>query len=79
MTIFYITKARHWLPEWRQAFGGASVAILFTGAATAADLAYKAPPTPPSAAYDWTGFYVGGHMGYASGNSNWTAASGGAS
>jgi high affinity Mn2+ porin len=78
MTIFYITKARHWLPEWRQAFGGASVAILFTGAATAADLAYKAPPTPPSAAYDWTGFYVGGHMGYASGNSNWTAASGGA-
>ena len=54
------------------------MAILFTGAATAADLAYKAPPTPPSAAYDWTGFYVGGHMGYASGNSNWTAASGGA-
>ena len=23
--------------------------------------------------YDWTGFYVGGHMGYAGGNSNWTA------
>jgi high affinity Mn2+ porin len=31
----------------------------------------KAPPFPQ--AYDWSGFYVGGHMGYAGGNSNWTA------
>jgi high affinity Mn2+ porin len=28
---------------------------------------------PPIADYDWSGFYVGGHMGYAGGNSNWTA------
>jgi high affinity Mn2+ porin len=77
MTIlYYIAKARYWLPEWRQAFGGASVAILLTGGATAADLAYKAPAA--SAAYDWTGFYFGGHTGYAWGNSNWTASSGGA-
>jgi high affinity Mn2+ porin len=74
--FYYIAKARDWLPEWRQAFGGASVAILLTGGATAADLAYKAPP--PSALYDWTGFYFGGHTGYAWGNSNWTARSGGA-
>ena len=44
MTIFYyIAKARYWLPEWRQRFGGASVAILLTGGATTAALALKAP------------------------------------
>jgi high affinity Mn2+ porin len=69
-------NARYRLPEWRQAFGGASVAILLTGgAAAAADLAYKAPA--PSALYDWTGFYFGAHTGYAWGNSNWTASSAG--
>ena len=31
----------------------------------------KAPPLPQ--VYDWSGFYVGGHMGYAAGNSDWTA------
>jgi high affinity Mn2+ porin len=31
----------------------------------------KAPPLAPS--YDWSGFYVGSHFGYAAGNSNWTA------
>src|SRR5579863_4393162 len=78
MTIlYYIAKARYWLPEWRQAFGGASVAILLSGGgAAAADLAYKAPV--PSALYDWTGFYFGAHTGYGWGNSNWTASSGGA-
>jgi high affinity Mn2+ porin len=29
----------------------------------------KAPAAPPS--FDWTGFYVGGHFGYAGGTSNW--------
>ena len=35
---------------------------------------------PPAAGYDWTGFYVGGHIGLATGNSPWTLmpASGGA-
>jgi high affinity Mn2+ porin len=80
MTILnYIAKAGYRLPEWRQAFGGASVAILLTaGGATAADLAYKAPVASPSALYDWTGFYFGAHTGYGWGNSNWTASSGGA-
>ena len=27
----------------------------------------------PIADYDWSGFYVGGHLGYAWGNSNWAA------
>src|SRR6516225_6658816 len=35
-------------------------------------LAMKAPPAPVPAAYDWSGFYLGGHLGYAWGNSNWT-------
>jgi high affinity Mn2+ porin len=42
---------------------------------TAADLpaamSVKAPPIYTS--YDWTGFYVGGHLGYAWGNSDWAA------
>jgi high affinity Mn2+ porin len=78
MTIFYnIAKTRYWLVKLRRAFGGASVAILLTGSgAVAADLPYKAPVA--SALYDWTGFYFGGHTGYAWGNSNWTSSSGGA-
>ncbi len=40
----------------------------------------KAPPTKapaPAAAFDWTGLYVGGHLGYATGWSNWSATQGG--
>jgi high affinity Mn2+ porin len=43
---------------------------LFAAAARAADLPVKAPPQ--AAGYDWTGFYVGGHIGLATGNSGWT-------
>jgi high affinity Mn2+ porin len=32
----------------------------------------KAPP-PAATAYDWTGVYVGGHIGYAAGSSHWSA------
>ena len=32
--------------------------------AEAADLPMKAPPSPVAAAYSWTGFYIGGHVGY---------------
>jgi high affinity Mn2+ porin len=46
------------------------------GAAHAADLPLKAPPPKP--VYDWTGFYVGGHFGYATGTTNWTATEAGA-
>jgi high affinity Mn2+ porin len=41
--------------------------------AAAADLPLKAPPALP--VYDWTGFYAGGHFGYAWGASNWSATS----
>ena len=41
--------------------------------ADAADLSGALPTKapPPAAAYDWIGFYVGGHVGYAGGSSHW--------
>ena len=54
--------------------------IAAAASAQAADLsaimAMKAPQAPAPAAYDWTGFYIGGHIGYAGGTSNWTTAPG---
>jgi high affinity Mn2+ porin len=47
--------------------------MALTGGATAADLPVKAPPPPAATSYDWTGVYVGGHIGYAAGSSRWSA------
>ena len=51
--------------------------IVLAGGAQAADLtavmATKAPPPAAPVAYDWTGFYLGAHVGYALGGSNWSA------
>jgi high affinity Mn2+ porin len=61
----------------RRLLVGSMGLIALAGAADAADLstimALKAPAPPMPAAYDWTGFYVGGHLGYAAGSSNWSA------
>jgi high affinity Mn2+ porin len=46
--------------------------FLFSASADAADLPLKAPPAATD--YDWTGFYVGGHIGLATGSSGWTLA-----
>jgi outer membrane immunogenic protein len=47
--------------------GLAGFAFLSFGSANAADLgprpAYKAPPPVLAPAYNWTGFYIGGHFG----------------
>jgi outer membrane immunogenic protein len=47
----------------------AATFALGVSAASAADLGqrpvYKAQPAPVMAAYNWSGFYVGGHLGYA--------------
>ena len=48
------------------------------GSAEAGDLPVKAPPPAATSAYDWSGFYVGGHIGYAAGTSGWSATSTGA-
>jgi opacity protein-like surface antigen len=46
------------------AFAGAVLAI--ASSASAADLPVKAPPvvTPPPPVFNWSGFYVGGQVGY---------------
>ena len=41
------------------------------GSASAADMPVKAAPAM-LAAYDWSGFYAGGHIGYAWGTSDWS-------
>jgi len=44
-----------------------------TGASSAADLPVKAPPmVPPPVVFSWTGFYVGGNVGAAWAERNWT-------
>ena len=54
---------------------GAVAAIAIAGSAVAADMPprtyTKAPVyTPPQAIYDWTGFYIGGHIGGAFADNN---------
>ena len=50
--------------------------MLSCGIAHAADMrpVYKAPVAAPPAYYNWTGFYVGGHLGWADGDTriDWT-------
>jgi len=53
---------------------GFVAAATFSGAASAADVGrpvYKAPPAPMMTTYDWTGFYVGGHVGYGWAKKDW--------
>jgi high affinity Mn2+ porin len=56
--------------------GLVALVVPLFGAAKAADMAVKAPPKPVSSDYDWTGFYLGGHFGYAWGNSDFTGPGG---
>src|SRR5262249_53245091 len=53
-----------------------TAAFLAAAPAMAAEvpMAAKAPWQPPVVQlYDWTGLYVGGHLGYVGGRSNWRA------
>ena len=56
---------------------GAVIGVLLSTAelALAADdiMPTKAPPPPAPLAYDWSGFYLGAHVGYALGGSDWSA------
>src|SRR3984893_344710 len=57
-------------------FGMAAMTSLLTTNALAADVAAppytKAPPPVAAAVYDWTGFYIGGNVGYSWGRSSET-------
>lgn len=64
------------MSTFRIAFGATLTLLVATATvpSSAADLPLfpvKAPPVPQF--YDWSGIYVGGHIGYAGGESNWTA------
>ena len=50
------------------------VALAVSAGAADGFMPTKAAPIPYANAFDWGGFYVGGHVGYAGGSSAWTAA-----
>jgi outer membrane immunogenic protein len=49
---------------------GAALMALIGSPAFAADMPLKAPPPPPAPVSNWTGFYIGGNIGYGWGNAN---------
>src|SRR5437588_13133049 len=58
----------------REALLAGVVVLAFAGGlARAADDAMPVKAPAALSSFDWTGFYVGGHFGYAGGTSNWTA------
>jgi len=78
-----------WLLETAKQQGGVAVkkfvlgavigmTLATVGGAAADDIMVTKAPPPSSVPTDfnWTGFYAGGHLGVAWGNSNWTAAPG---
>jgi high affinity Mn2+ porin len=56
---------------------GLAALLRLVAPAMAADppMAMPVKVLPISTEYDWTGFYLGAHLGYAGGSSNWTATS----
>jgi outer membrane immunogenic protein len=52
---------------------GGAISLGAIGAASAADMPVKARPAPPPvvAVYNWTGFYIGGHLGGTWTNQEW--------
>ena len=70
--------AQGFLRPWRLIVVMAGVVIAYTRIAVADDfLVTKAPANSFSGpAYNWNGFYVGGHVGVAWGNSNWRTPNG---
>jgi outer membrane immunogenic protein len=55
----------------------AFVALTGVNAASAADMALKAPALPPAVGYNWSGFYLGGNVGYSWGHASSSFTAGG--
>jgi high affinity Mn2+ porin len=73
-----VVRPRPRLKFWL-AVSTAAIMIASTGSAAADDIMMAKAPAIPysnSPAYNWNGFYVGGHLGVAWGSSNWTAGPG---
>ena len=64
-----------WIVKGLLVAGVSLMALAVASRADAADPSLSMPVDglPVPSAYDWTGFYVGGHLGYAWGSSNFTA------
>ena len=78
LRIFFRLFARSVFNRQARLLVGAGAAIVIACAGSAAAdgiLVTKAPPSS-GPAYDWSGYYVGGHFGDAWGTSNFTAAPG---
>src|ERR1700730_1486902 len=58
------------------AFVALTASSLFASSAFAADMRLKAPAKMPAAVYDWSGFYIGGNIGWSFGTEStaWTSA-----
>jgi len=65
--------------SWVLAAPLAAAAMLFVARAESADTVPLSTATPAAPSFDWTGWYFGGHAGYATGRSHWTATEAGAS
>ena len=59
---------------WDRALAGVALAALALGPAAAADIKSPAKASYLQPVFDWTGFYIGGHIGYGRGSSNATLA-----
>ena len=65
-SILQLTMLGAFMRHWSIAIIAVASTVVFTPAASAADMPVKALPrvTAPPPVYNWTGFYVGGHVGY---------------
>jgi high affinity Mn2+ porin len=61
-----------------QIFNVATIALILSGSAASSDSPGMTTNGPAIDPYDWTGFYIGAHVGYGTGSSSWTANSTGA-
>ena len=63
-----MTASMAWKTATKRLFLGLGCTVLLASPAPAADMsrpvpAYKAPPAVMAPIYNWTGFYIGGHLG----------------